>query len=101
MQPTEQSTWEQANGDHHPRTISAQHLQRLIDAYCGIYEYKAQIDNPNVDVGTTLPNPETRTQFANRMLTQIAFKDPVRGWEKMQADRAALAAVSVTDIDVT
>jgi len=81
------------------RTISAAHLQRLVDSYCGIYEYKATLDDP--DTGVSTPNPETRTQFANRILTQIAFKDPVRAWEKMQAERTALATVVVTDIDVT
>jgi len=62
-------------------------------------EYKATLDDP--DTGVSTPNPETRTQFANRILTQIAFKDPVRAWEKMQAERTALATVVITDIDVT
>lgn len=43
-------------------TIPDQYASRVIDAYCAVYGYQATIDGQ--------PNPETKAQYAKRMLLQ-------------------------------
>jgi len=77
------------------KTISTPDAARLVDAYCGLYGYQDNISTP---IGDIIPNPESRAQFTDRMLTIRGFKEPIKRWETQEAKRIADEAA---DIDVT
>lgn len=77
------------------RTISNADALRLVDAYCGKYGYQATISDPNLG---TIPNPESRQQFADRMLNKRAFHSIIKEWE---TGVAAATADAVPDITVS
>lgn len=81
--------------------FTAPHLAILVDALCAGYEYKAEITNPNPDTPGMIPNPETRQQFARRMMKRI-FKEIADNYQIQQRDRTAIAAApAITPIDIT
>jgi hypothetical protein len=65
---------------------------RIIQAFCSQYGY-----DPYLYGNPSLPNPETRPQFAKRMLAQV-IKDTVRTWEANEAQRIAREA-SIIETD--
>lgn len=67
--------------------LSASHVDRLVDAFCGIQDY----DN-NAEEG------ESRNNFAMRILREH-FVRQVRRWEQKVAQDAATAIL--TNIDVS
>lgn len=71
-------------------SLSAAHLTRLIDAAAAVYGYEPRLEDGR-------PNPETKAQFAKRMIAQ-RLKDLVRNHEDEQARRAVSAA---PEIEVT
>ena len=61
-------------------------VNRVISAMCANYGYEAEINNPNwnpslpTDPETnpeTIPNPETQSQFANRMTRDYLMSNTV------------------------
>jgi hypothetical protein len=73
-------------------TIPDAQKDRIIQAFCSQFGYQ-----PFIDDFHSIPNPETRPQFAKRMLAQV-IKDTVRTWEANEAQRIAREA-SITDTD--
>lgn len=71
-------------------TLSAAHLTRLVDAVAFVDGYQ-----PRLEGGA--PNPETKSQFAKRMIG-LRLKDLVRGYENEAAQRALPPA---PEIDIT
>jgi hypothetical protein len=43
-------------------------VPEMVDALCQRYGYQATLPDPNVS-GGTIPNPETRAQFAKRQIS--------------------------------
>jgi len=83
------------------RTVSAADAQRLVDAYCATFIYQDQIIDPAGNGMDVIPNPESRAQFTERMITEHAFKRIVRSYEERVAKKAADDAINIVDIDVT
>lgn len=63
----------------------------LVDALCHRYGYSATLPDP-VNPGETIPNPETRNQFAKRQAAEW-FKGELRAYRRMLAEQAANAVV--------
>lgn len=68
---------------------------RVTDGLAGQYNYQATIPAPN-PLNPPVPNPETKAQFAKRMVANF-IKDSVKAYEATQAARIArdTAAASV------
>lgn len=73
-------------------TIPANITPRVIDGFCKRYHYQEFLD-----VEHTIPNPETKAQFAKRRVIQF-IKDAVREAEAEDAKKVAEDAV-VTSVD--
>lgn len=70
-------------------TIPDSIITRVITGLCGYYRYPETVSDPaNPDV--TIPNPETRSAFAQRMVLWRVKRDVLR-WEAEQAHKEALA----------
>ncbi len=80
-------------------TIPNASLTRVVDGVCGFFNYQAFIQPL---IGPPEPNPETKNQFAQRMLV-VAVKSWIKTFESQQAaDAARLAANASADlIDIT
>lgn len=65
-------------------------MQRVSDAFTKQFGYQDMIPDPN-DPTKTLPNPETKQQFVQRMM-RAYIKDIVAGYEGMQANQTAAQA---------
>lgn len=88
--------------------IADSDISRVIDAVCANYNRPEQVENPDFspdeEVSDTNPdmieNPETKNQFANRMVRKF-LSDHVAAHEVRVAKEAAAAAanttVSITD----
>lgn len=50
-------------------TLSDAQGAEAIDAFCARYGYTSMVPDPNVQ-GGTIPNPETRAQFAKRQVAE-------------------------------
>ena len=70
---------------------------RQRDAICGRNGYQAFLPDPQTGA-LTVPNPETKEQFAKRM-TREWWKSETRKWELQQ--QAAATEATYTDIGVT
>lgn len=81
------------------RTLTNSQAARLVDAYCGKYEYQSTVPDPN-NPDLTIPNPETRAQFAERMLIYRAFKEFVIKYERGVKQEAATSAIVDDPFDV-
>jgi hypothetical protein len=68
-------------------TIPTAQAPRVLNGMAGAYSYQAAIPDP-AHPGQTVPNPETKTQFAQRALVQFV-RESVRGYEATQAGEAA------------
>jgi hypothetical protein len=66
-------------------TIADADLSRVVDDICGLFGYQAFIPQ---FIGPPLPNPETKNQFAKRMVVQDV-KSWCKTWEQQQAKAAA------------
>lgn len=68
---------------------------RVVDGLAGQYNYQATIPAPN-PLNPPVPNPETKAQFAKRMVAKF-IKDSVKAFEATQAAGTArdTAAASV------
>lgn len=76
-------------------TIPVGSVTRVVDGVCGFFNYQATILPP---VGDPFPNPETKNQFAQRMLV-VAVKSWVKTFESSQAaDTARTAANADADL---
>lgn len=71
-------------------TIPNGSLTRVVDGVCGFFNYQATIVP---QVGDPFPNPETKNQFAQRMLV-VAAKSWVKSFESGQAAEVARAAAN-------
>lgn len=72
-------------------TITAAHTTRLVDALAGLHQYQEEIDGE--------ANPESKAEFARRLLGEWATAQ-VKRWEKSNAAKEAADAVD-TEINVT
>lgn len=73
-------------------TIPNAILNRVTDGICGQYSYQATINGS--------PNPETKAQFAQRMVREF-IKNTVKGYEATVAqDAARTAAIASADTDI-
>lgn len=82
-------------------TIPDAVLGRVINAIAGYYGYAEKLSHPLF--GNQEPNPETKAQFAKRMLRRH-LKGLVRAWESELAAKAAgdTAGEAVdTEINIT
>jgi hypothetical protein len=73
-------------------TLSPEHAIRLLDAFGA--DYQATIPDPGT--GLPIPNPQTKTEFAEQRL-RLHIKRYVTAYET----EAARNAITVTDIDIT
>jgi len=73
-------------------TIRDTKAMEALTLFCNAYGYKASV----FQGGEIVPNPETRTEFAERILKEI-FVGP---FKKEAADRAAQLAVQTADGEV-
>jgi hypothetical protein len=73
------------------------HAVRQRDALCGRYGYTDTLPDPN-NPGGTIPNPETKEQFAKRM-TREWWRRETEAWETRLAEEAAKAANVPLDVD--
>lgn len=69
-------------------TLSPEAIAEFVNAMCFLYQYQALVNDA--------PNPETRSQFARRMLV-MHMKERVREYRYQQA----LLATNVVDADIT
>lgn len=72
-------------------------LSRIVDAMAIHYGYQANLPDPN-NAGSTIPNPETKSQFAKAQIRRIIM-EAVKSAEVTQAHITADA--TVTDITLT
>jgi hypothetical protein len=72
------------------------HAVRQRDAICGRNGYTATLPDPN-NPGETIPNPETKEQFAKRM-TREWWQSETRAWELRLAEEASSAAIVPLDV---
>ena len=75
---------------------SGPELTRAVDAFCGTFGYQATIVNGG---GVSIPNPETRNQFAKRQLAEYV-KRVTRSWEKEQAAKIAAESADANSINL-
>ena len=75
-------------------TIPDGKLVEVRDAICETYHYSAVIVD---DAGLTIPNPETKTQFAKRMVARFVH-EIYQAWKVKQAVAVAQAA-SIAESD--
>lgn len=69
-------------------------MPRVIDAFATAYQYQATVPNPNGE--GTVPNPQTKAQFARqRILSYI--QEVVRAAEASAAVEAARASAAAAD----
>ncbi len=76
-------------------TIPNGSVARVVDGVCGFFHYDPFLHPP---IGPPEPNPETKNQFAQRMVV-VAVKSWVKSFESSQAAEAA-RAVANTDADL-
>jgi hypothetical protein len=62
-------------------------MPRVVDAFTKQYNYQDTIPDP-ANIGQTLPNPETKAQFTQRMI-RTHIKDTVAMYEGMAANQTA------------
>lgn len=75
---------------------------RLVNGIAGQYGYQSTVPAPN-PLDPPVPNPETKGQFAKRMMLKWA-KESVKAWEATQAAgtaRDTAAADAETAITLT
>ncbi len=79
-------------------TIPDAKATRIIDGICGNLNYQTTIQADNKDI----PNPETKNQFAKRMIIQL-MKDHVIAYERRLAQETAgqTVAADVNGIAIT
>ena len=78
-------------------TLSAGAATEINDAFAALYSYQANIQSVDGEGNPiTIPNPETKTQFAKRKLIEF-IKERVITYRR----QVALAAVNNADADVT
>jgi len=73
-------------------TLSAADQTRVSNAYATKYSYQANIPDP-VNPGATIPNPETKAAFVQRMIA-YEIKSTVKEVEQRAARLAAEAGVT-------
>lgn len=88
-------------------TIPSSKLTRVVDGICGNFNYQETIANPSYDPEEpesqeTISNPETKAQFAKRMVIKYV-KDCVKAHEGRVAVQSAKDTIDadVSDIDVS
>lgn len=78
-------------------TIPDEILQRVLDGIAGQHGYQTMIEQPE---GEPIPNPETKAQFAKRMMINWALQS-IMAWESLQASEVArLAAITDAEQDI-
>lgn len=83
-------------------TLSVQAANEVNDAFAALYGYQATVtkqtgsDNGGNPVFITVPNPESKAQFAKRKIAEF-IKERVITYRR----QVALAAVSTADADVS
>lgn len=83
-------------------TVPDAQQNRLVNGIAGQYGYQVTVPAPN-PLDPPVPNPETKGQFAKRMMLKWA-KDSVKAYEATQAanaSRDAAAAAAETEITLT
>ena len=78
-------------------TMSASHASRIENALASLYGYQASIPDPE-NLGQTIANPETKTQFAKRMV-QECIKERVKTAERttnIASFESAFQDISIT-----
>lgn len=68
-------------------TIPDAQLTRVVDGIAGQHNYQAMVPAP-IPSDPPVTNPETKNQFAKRMMIKWA-KDSVKAWEASQAANTA------------
>lgn len=68
-------------------TIPTAHTTRIIDGVCYEHHYQAEVPDPD-NPEKVIPNPETKAQFAKKMIVQWV-KNCVKSYEGVQAAHAA------------
>lgn len=68
-------------------TVPDGQLARLVNGIAGQYGYQATMPAPN-PLDPPVPNPETKGQFAKRMMLKWA-KESVKAWEATQSANTA------------
>jgi len=77
-------------------TISDEYLNRLVDAICGLYDYQPEVPNTETDGTGMKPNPESKEQFAKRIIKEHLIKQTKR-WEEAVAKKA----ININEIKIT
>jgi len=80
-------------------TISTENSTKLLNAFCELNNYQVKIPNPTSTRENPLPdidNPENKTNFIKRMISQW-LKQQTRRWE----EKLLKDAVITTDIEIT
>ena len=77
--------------------IPADKIQLIIDSFCNVYGWKENIDDPEGE--DMIPNPETKAQFAKRMVIEYV-KDTVLREEK-RLYQLELDEFTPTNIEIT
>ncbi len=80
-------------------TIPNGSVARVVNGVCGFFNYQAILIDP---LGEQTPNPETKNQFAQRMVV-VNVKSWVKSFESQQAAEAARADANADAelIDIT
>lgn len=81
-------------------TIPDAQLNRVRDAFAAAYGYSATVPDP-ANPGQTIPNPENKTQFTQRMVRKY-MHEVVKGYEATKdAETARQAAIIKAENEVT
>lgn len=75
-------------------TVPDQHLTRVLNGFAAHHGYKDTLENPD---GTTSPNPETKIQFARRIIRRFVL-DSVKAYEAPIAAETA-RQTAIADVD--
>lgn len=80
-------------------TTTTANITRAIQGVAYQNKYQDEIDDPD-NPGEMIPNPETKAQFAKRMIKEYIINN-VRAWEANQAaDAARTAAIEAVEDEV-
>lgn len=79
-------------------TIPDAVLPRVISSLCNYYNYQSTVTNAQ---GQSVPNPETQSAYAKRMIAQVML-NAIKTAESQSAQQAAIAAANANvDANIT
>ena len=76
-------------------TLSDAQAAEVVDALCQRYGYQDTLPDPN-NAGQTIPNPETRAQFAKRQVAEFIKHEGLAYRRWLAENSASTADVVIT-----